>query len=150
MSIFHPELVKIDFQVQDKEDCLRAIARSFTDFGLIKNAEHFYEQMMKRERILSTGIGRGIAIPHLRDEAISALKVGIYLLDNEIDFDSLDRNKVKLVICFTIPAEDGNDYMKVLQKVSEFLRNENNRLMVFNCKEREELLNIFRRFENEK
>ncbi len=149
MSIFHPELVKIDFHVQNKEDCLRAIARSFADFGLIENTERFYDLMMSRERILSTGIGRGIAIPHMRDEAISTLKVGIYLLDNEIEFDSLDRKKVKLVICFAIPTEVGNDYMKVLQKISEFLRNENNRFEVFNCKEREELLNIFRRLENE-
>jgi mannitol/fructose-specific phosphotransferase system IIA component (Ntr-type) len=102
---------------------------------------------LERERVLSTGIGRGVAIPHLRDSSISELRAGIYLLDNEIEFDSLDRKKVKLIICLAVPDKESKGYMKLLQKVSEFFRNETNRLTVYNCMDSDELLKIFRSIE---
>ena len=147
MSIFNPELIKVNFKASGKEDCLRSIAKTFAAAGVIKEDQDFYEKLMERELVLSTGIGRGVAIPHLRDSSISELRAGIYLLDNEIDFDSLDRQKVKLILCMAVPEAAGKSYMKLLQKVSEFFRNETNRLMVYNCKDSDELLKIFRSIE---
>ena len=147
MNLFDSELTKINFSVKNKAEALKQIAIDFQRAGIIKDAHDFYLKIMAREQKLSTGIGHGIAIPHLRDESVSKLQIGIYLLDNEIDFESLDKNKVKLILCFAVPSNEGNQYMKVLQKLSEFLRNENSRSVVYNCKDTEDLLRIFRSLE---
>mgnify|MGYP001082651376 CR=1 FL=1 len=147
MSVFDPRLIDICLEVSDKEDTIRKIARLYKEIGVIQDANLFYSKIMEREKSLSTGIGYGIAVPHLRDETVRELKAGIYLLDREIDYDSLDRKKVKLVVSFAIPAQGGNEYMKILQKVCKFLHDESNRRSVFSCPDRDSLLQTFRSLE---
>ncbi|MBW6515497.1 MAG: PTS sugar transporter subunit IIA [Candidatus Cloacimonetes bacterium] len=147
MSLFQPNLIKTNFVAETKADALMTIAQDFQRAGVIEETQDFYQKLLEREEKLSTGIGHGVAIPHLRDASVSQLQIGIYLLDNEIEFDSLDRKKVKLIVCFAIPSNEGNQYMKILQKMSEFLRNESNRSVVYNCKDADELLRIFRSVE---
>jgi fructose-specific phosphotransferase system IIA component len=149
MNVIDPNLVKTNFQAANKEDCLRKIAQDYKRAEIITDADFFYHKLMEREKTLSTGIGYGIAIPHLRDESVRQLTIGIYLLDREIEFNSIDLKKVRLIVCFAIPSDSGNRYMKVLQKVSEFFRSESNRESTFRCEDKETLLKIFRRLTNE-
>ncbi len=148
-DVFLPELVKTDFSVENKDDCLRAIASTFREAGVTSDADRFYHEIKERENTLSTGIGHGIAIPHLRDCSVKRFTIGIYLLDREIDFKSLDFRRVKLIICFAIPVNDGKQYMKMLQKVSSFLRSEKNRQTVFRCEDKNVLIKIFRSITDE-
>jgi len=147
MSVFDHRLVRTSLEVCDKEDTIRKIARLYEEIGTVRDANLFYTRIMEREKSLSTGIGYGIAVPHLRDETVRELKAGIYLLDREIDYDSLDRKRVKLVVSFAIPVQGGNEYMKILQKVCQFLHDENNRRLVFSCTDGDSLLKTFRSLE---
>lgn len=166
MGILKEDLVRVHFPATDKKNCLAGIADSFRKMGVIKDTGSFLKKLLQREEKLSTGIGYGIAVPHLRDSVVKKLVAGIYLLDKEIDFDSLDQKRVKLIICFAIPEQSrnnltdknyeqdnrnrgSNEYMRVLQKITRYLHSESNRNTVLGCDNEKELYNIFRRILDE-
>ncbi len=158
MAIFLPELVDIGFEAENKEQCLKKIIDIFSEQGIITDKKKFFEKMKLREEQMSTGIGYNIAIPHIRDDSAALLKGGVFLLKEELDFDSVDEQPVRLIVFLTVPEnldkqitvkDDVKIYMKLLAKVTGFLRNEKHRMSVFQCGDREKLYSIFRRLEDE-
>ncbi len=156
MSVFTPEMTIVGLlpgniapSLNEKETCLWKMIELLHNEGHILEKQSVYDKLMGREMDMSTGIGNQIAIPHVRHEMIDSFKAIVYLLDNEIDFNSIDGRKVRLIIFFAIPEKGGGNYMKVLSKVSEFLRNPDKRSLVFSASDSNELYRIFRRIEDE-
>lgn len=154
MAVFAPGLIFIHPRLRksasgsDKEAYLSDMVEVLREHDFLGKTGHIFSKLMDREKDFSTGIGNHIAIPHIRDEDIKAFKAVIYLLDKEIDFNSLDEKGVKLIILFAVPEKEGNSYMKILGKVSEFLRDPEKRDSIFNTTNRQELYKQFRRLEH--
>jgi nitrogen PTS system EIIA component len=82
-----------------------------------------FDSLLQRERLGSTGIGNGLAIPHGKFEGLDRL-VGLFArLDKAIDFDALDGHPVDLVFVLLAPEGAGADHLKGLAKVARVLRN---------------------------
>jgi nitrogen PTS system EIIA component len=82
-----------------------------------------FDALLQRERLGSTGIGNGIAIPHGKFEGLPQL-VGLFArLDKPIDFDALDGQPVDLVFTLLAPEGAGADHLKGLSRVARVLRN---------------------------
>ncbi len=142
----HPEIASPPAG-KDKITCLKNMVNVLSDRGYLQNIEQVFIRLMKRENDLSTGIGNHIAVPHVRDSHIKAFKAVIYLLDKEIDFNSLDDKGVRLIILFAVPEDEGNSYMHLLAKVSEFLRDTDNRISILRASNKNEIYKKFRRLE---
>ena len=69
------------------------------------------------------------------------------MLDNELDFEAIDEQPVKLIFMIAVPEEKKEDYMKVLSSLSNFLRVENNRKKLLNSTDKNELLKILKEIE---
>ena len=83
-----------------------------------------YEALLERERLGSTGIGNGIAIPHAKLPDLQHL-IGIFArLPAPIDFDAIDEQPVDLIFLLLAPAGAGADHLKALARVSRLLRNQ--------------------------
>lgn len=156
MPIFSPErtfigykLPPADNSITAKEQCLLSMIDLLSEKGYITDKKGVFDKLLERESYMSTGIGNHIAIPHIRHQAIKSFRAIIYLLDNELDFNSLDGRKVRLVIFTAIPENEGNRYMKLLGKMAEFLRKPDNRMEVLATSDRNKLYEIFRRIEDE-
>ncbi len=84
---------------------------------------HVFDALLQRERLGSTGIGNGIAIPHGKFEGLDRL-VGVFArLDRPIDFEALDGHPVDLVFVLLAPEGAGADHLKGLSRVARVLRN---------------------------
>jgi PTS system nitrogen regulatory IIA component len=81
-----------------------------------------FDSIMQRERLGSTGVGNGIAIPHCKIK--SALRLtGLFIrLDQPVDFEAIDDQKVDLVLMLIAPELAGADHLKALSKVARALR----------------------------
>ncbi len=132
MSVFDIELIKI-VDMGSKQECLQSMAAMFAEKGFISDFEHFYSLILDRENTMSTGLGRNIGIPHARSSSISELKCAVYILDNMIDFDSLDEEGVDLIFMFAIPKENKKEYMRALGAVSGFVANKVNHDRLKQC-----------------
>jgi nitrogen PTS system EIIA component len=105
-----------------KKQLLEAVAEHAATITGLK-ARAIFDSLLQRERLGSTGIGNGIAIPHGKFEGIDRL-VGLFArLDKAIDFDALDGQPVDLVFVLLAPEGAGADHLKGLAKVARILRN---------------------------
>lgn len=82
-----------------------------------------FETLWEREKLNSTGVGHGIAVPHARMPKLEKI-VGIFArLESSIDFESIDEAPVDLVFALLTPADAGADHLKALARVSRLMRN---------------------------
>lgn len=145
MNIFSQELIKIVKDRISKVDCIEEMVNLLHEQEIIDSGDEFFASVMEREKMMSTGIGRMIAIPHARHTAVREMKSVVFLLDKPIDFDALDNQLVKVVFLFAVPLYMGKDFVKIIGGISNFVRLEKNRELIFNCKHNEELFEILKR-----
>ncbi len=79
---------------------------------------------MEREKLGSTGMGQGIAIPHGRVAGVQKMTGLFAQLDHPVDFDAMDDQPVDLVFMLLAPEDAGADHLKALARVSRLLRNQ--------------------------
>ncbi|MEJ1157265.1 PTS IIA-like nitrogen regulatory protein PtsN [Prosthecomicrobium sp. N25] len=106
--------------VSKKQAFQEIAARAAIVTGLPERA--VFDTLLQRERLGSTGVGRGIAIPHGRLERLPAL-VGLFAkLDRPVDFEALDDQPVDLIFVLLAPEGAGADHLKALARVARVLR----------------------------
>jgi PTS system nitrogen regulatory IIA component len=104
-----------------KKHALQELAKRAADVtGLHERA--IFDVLLERERLGSTGVGNGIAIPHGKLPELQKLHGVFARLDTPIDFDSVDDQPVDLVFLLLAPEAAGADHLKALARVSRLLR----------------------------
>jgi PTS system nitrogen regulatory IIA component len=104
-----------------KKHALQELAKRAADVtGLHERA--IFDVLLERERLGSTGVGNGIAIPHGKLGELQKLHGVFARLDSPIDFDSVDDQPVDLVFLLLAPEAAGADHLKALARVSRLLR----------------------------
>ncbi|MGL5520694.1 MAG: PTS sugar transporter subunit IIA, partial [Cetobacterium sp.] len=99
-----------------------------------------YKALLERENLGSTGIGKGVAIPHAKTDAAESLTIAFGISREGVDFKSLDQEKVKIFFVFASPFKDSQIYLKVLARISRLIRDENFREKLLNCENAKEVL----------
>jgi PTS system nitrogen regulatory IIA component len=80
------------------------------------------DALLAREAVGSTGVGRGVAIPHARLPGVQAVAAVLVRLDKPIDFDAMDGEPVDLMVALFAPPEAGSEHLRALARVSRLLR----------------------------
>ncbi|MEI9994152.1 MAG: PTS IIA-like nitrogen regulatory protein PtsN [Rhizomicrobium sp.] len=122
-DLLQPGAVIATLKVQGKKQLLQELAaRAAT---LVRQPERkIFETLMERERLGTTGVGQGIAIPHGRLPDLKDI-VGVFArLESPIDYDAVDNQPVDLVFMLLAPEGAGADHLKALARVSRLLRNQ--------------------------
>lgn len=101
------------------------------------------EGLLARERLGTTALGEGVAIPHCRMEHIAEIRCAVIKLDHAVDFDAPDGEKVSLICALLVPNEATNEHLQMLGSLAEFLSKPKNREELRNCETAKELLDIF-------
>ena len=97
--------------------CHEAFKKYNIDKSLLLN------NLIKREKIGTTSIGNGIAIPHVQSKQIIKPSCIVAILSNELDFDSIDNSPVDLVVFLILPEVDKSENLQILAQISRLLRN---------------------------
>ena len=150
MDIFSIDLIKINYYALDKKSCIQEMAEFLFEKGVITSLDAFLEAIFERENLMSTGIGRGIVIPHARSSVVSKLKIALYTLENELEYKSIDGEPVKIIFMIAVPESMKQEYMKVLSLISNFCKEEENREKLIHSKSEKETMEILQQgIENE-
>ncbi len=92
-------------------------------YGLVER--EIFEILLSREKLGSTGVGSGIAIPHGKIKDLDRLRGYFARLDRPVEFDAVDERPVDLIFLLLAPEEAGADHLKALARVSRLMRDEN-------------------------
>ncbi|MFL5236695.1 MAG: PTS IIA-like nitrogen regulatory protein PtsN [Rhizomicrobium sp.] len=118
-----PEAVLSSLRTHSKKQLIHDLAARASQLTGLP-AGRIFEALIERERLGSTGMGQGIAIPHGRVAGVSRI-VGIFArLESPVSYDAIDEQPVDLVFLLLAPVEAGADHLKALARVSRLLRNQ--------------------------
>jgi len=123
-AILSPDRI-LFFDYPGKRDALLALAKNLSTAPQVKNSQELTMEILKREELMSTAIGRGIAIPHVRLSSITDLvvSVGISRVDI-IDFNPLDDEPVRLIFMIAAAYNQHANYLQTLSFFSARLKNQ--------------------------
>ena len=123
VDLLSPEGVVAALKVQGKKQLLQELSARAA--ALVRIPERrIYETLTERERLGTTGVGQGIAIPHGRLANLEKI-VGLFVrLDAPIEYDAVDKQPVDLIFMLLAPEGAGADHLKALARVSRLLRNQ--------------------------
>jgi PTS system nitrogen regulatory IIA component len=130
-GLLHPERVRVGLTLSDKEAALRAIASLLCMPEGTANEEVVYDVLLERERLASTGIGSGVAIPHGRYDGVNELRAAVVVCPAGVDFDAVDRLPVRILVGIVGPRSMPQKHLAALAGVSRVLRNERKREALF-------------------
>jgi mannitol/fructose-specific phosphotransferase system IIA component (Ntr-type) len=118
-EFFSEDVVKLDLEATTKDEVLKELIALL---GLDEKSEAIlYKMLKRRENLGSTGIGRGIAIPHCRSLVVNRLRVAFGRKTEGIDFKAIDEQPVHNVFLIVAPPlEVSNQYLPVLGKIAQF------------------------------
>lgn len=113
-------LCKID--CASKKRLLEKLAALISENSDDLNSDYLFEQLLSRERLGSTGIGSGIAIPHCRCKALDRTLGALITLESPIDFDAIDNQPVDVVFAMLVPENAENTHLQTLASLAESLQ----------------------------
>jgi PTS system nitrogen regulatory IIA component len=118
-DLLSPERIRCDVQSSSKKRLLEVIseelARDTTEFS----EREIFESLCARERLGSTGLGNGVAIPHGRVKGSQHVQASFIRLTKPVPFDAVDGEPVDLLFCLAVPEDCGEDHLKLLAQVAE-------------------------------
>jgi mannitol/fructose-specific phosphotransferase system IIA component (Ntr-type) len=138
-----------DLQGTEREGVLRELLGRLRENGDLseKDAEQIFSGLMARERLGTTGIGRGIAIPHVRYDGLKDLLVAVGRSGPGVDYAAVDGGKVKVIFLVITPASRQDDYLAVLRYVSSIARDDYNNKLLMGAQTAKDFVEIFQDIE---
>ena len=120
-DILSPSAILPSLRVTSKKQALQELSKKAAELtGLPERT--VFDVLIERERLGTTGVGNGIAIPHGKLNGLDRLHCLFARLESPVDFDSVDEQPVDLICVLLAPESAGADHLKALARVSRLLR----------------------------
>ena len=129
---------------KNKFKAIEELALVFQGSDVCSSAEELIEALKEREKIMSTGIGFGIAIPHARLKSVKEMTFAIGISKKGIDFDSIDSNPVHLVILVAAGEKQHKEYLKLLSSIMTILKKEKIKDRIIDSADNEEIMSLLK------
>lgn len=133
-------------QIKDptKDGAIKALVRTLAKCPEVTKEKDLAKAIHDRERILSTGIGQGIAIPHAKIASVTKFVAAIGITKPGVDFDSIDDKPVHIIVMIAGPEGQSEEYLRILSRFTAVLKNEQVRNRVIEAKRSDQVMAILR------
>ena len=122
IDLIQADIVKLPLVSVMKADVIRELIEMLREAGKITDAEPVYDAIMQREAKGSTGLADGIAIPHAKTEAVSALTIALGISPGGIDFLSMDGKPSHLVFLILAAPDQSGPHIEALSEIARLTR----------------------------
>ncbi len=118
--------IQADLKAADKESSIAELIDGLVEAGELRASDRddIIRAIMKREELGSTGIGRGIAVPHTKHPSVQKLVGTVGISSSGVEFESLDGEKVQLFFLLVSPPDRPGDHLRALENISRQLRDD--------------------------
>ncbi len=118
-SILTPERTYCSLTAASKKKAIEEAAQRIAESGLNLSAQQIYDGLINREKLGTTAIGKGVAIPHCRVDGCQSIVGSLFRLEEPIDFDSFDDEPVRILFVLLVPEHEVEDHLKALRLLAE-------------------------------
>jgi PTS system nitrogen regulatory IIA component len=137
VDFLRPEHMVADLETQDKQGVLEELVGVLVASGVVTDAQHAVDVLLERERLGSTGIGEGIAIPHGKLPGLDSVIAVFGRSKAGVDFDSMDGAPVNLFFLLMAPENSASMHLKALARISRLLKDRDFRNELLACDTKE-------------
>ena len=142
-EILETELISTKIVGNDKETVLNNMIELISKSQKITDKEKVKEAIFNREKIMSTGVGKGFAIPHGKTDGITDMVAAFGVTENEVNFDSLDGEPVRLIFLLVGKENLVGPHLKLLSRISRLLNKDDFRTKLLLAHTSEEVKELF-------
>jgi nitrogen PTS system EIIA component len=141
-DILDESAIVVDLRARDKTEALRILVDAMTQNKPEVDPQKIFQILLEREKLGSTGIGDGIAIPHGKSKEITNIISGFGVSREGIPFDSLDGKPAYLFFVLIAPENSVGTHLKLLARISRMLKNADFRKKLFDVNSQHEIYQI--------
>ncbi|MCA0448136.1 MAG: PTS sugar transporter subunit IIA [Bacteroidetes bacterium] len=141
-TILQPQYIRHDLVAGSKDEVIQAMLDVIQIHPNILDMEKVKTSVFEREKIMSTGVGKGFAIPHGKSEGVTDIVAALAILKNPIDFQSLDGEPVKLVVLLAARDSMVNLHIKLLSRISRLMNKDEFRESLLSASSSDELFKL--------
>ncbi|MFA5117610.1 MAG: PTS sugar transporter subunit IIA [Candidatus Omnitrophota bacterium] len=145
--ILKEKYIKLDLKEENKKKLLSELVELIAQSGRLKDKKVFLNALYKREKLGSTGIGNGVAIPHTKSAEVKDFILAFARRDEGVDFGALDGEKTFLFFVLASPEVDVGNHLKILAQISRLVKDKFTVEYLKKVKTKKEILKIISNFE---
>ena len=142
-DILKKESVMLGVEVKDKNALLSKMIELANKSGRVSDADEALKEIHKREQIMSTGVGKGIALPHAKTNSVEDSVGALTILKEPVDFNSLDSKPVQIAFMLLGRENNVGNHLRLLSKISRLMNNDPFRTKLISAETAEEVIEIF-------
>jgi len=144
LDLLQPSAMTAELKANTKKGALEELVELLVKDGRVKDGAAAVQILLEREKLGSTGIGQGIAIPHAKTDQAKGVVAAFGLSRKGVAFDSLDGDPVHIVFLLIAPPDAAATHLKALARISRMLKDKFFRQSLRDAKTTEEILRLIR------
>jgi PTS system fructose-specific IIC component/PTS system nitrogen regulatory IIA component len=122
-EVFSPDFIKVDLEAEDKDEAFEELADYFCQTSKLDVRDDILDTLHAREAKMSTGIQKGIAVPHGNSDAVKSVCGVLGISRKGIDYDALDGEPVYMLFMLIAPPKNTEGHLRILKRLAELLEN---------------------------
>lgn len=138
------KVIKIPMVSKDKPDVLRELVQILKDADEIDDFDTVLDAVKAREDKMSTGLEKGIAVPHAKTDAVSSLKLAIGIAPEGIDFQAMDNEPSKLFFLLVAPPGQAGPHVEALSEIAKLVKSTSFCKALINADDAKEVVDLMR------
>ncbi len=136
-----PALV-LHLDVANRDEAIGEMVDALHLAGKLEDKEAFRQALLNREKIVSTGIGMGVAIPHAKLPEYENFFIALARLERGIDWNALDNAPIRIIFMIGGPDDKQTEYLRILSTLTEVIKDEEKRKKMINLSSTEEIMQL--------
>lgn len=141
--------IRVPLSAADKKSAIEKLIDILVDAYKLNNRQAILTSVFEREALMSTGIGKGVAIPHGKVNGVEEVMGSLAILNPGVEFGSPDGLPVQIVILLVASTKETGPHIRALAHISRILQDENLRLSLLNARNSKEVMEILEKKEKE-
>ncbi len=144
LDFLWPKAVSLNLQSRDKKGAITELVELLYKEKKVKDSAKAINAIIEREKLGTTGVGQGVAIPHGRTDAVDELVGAFGISKQGVEFEALDGEPVHLIFLLLSPVESAGQHLRALSRVSRLFKDKFFRQALVDAKTIDEILKIIR------
>ena len=136
------EAIELDLKSKNKNSVIKELYENIKKLGLVKDEEGALKDLFAREEMGSTGIGKNVALPHAKTDAVDELIMTVGISREGIEYGGIDEENVNIFFMFLCPMDKTQEYLKTLARISRLIREDKFREKLIRAKTPKEIVEI--------
>jgi fructose-specific phosphotransferase system IIA component len=144
IDVLKPEYIKIPLTGDSKEAVIKELISTLAPFRLFGDQDKVFQAVMDREKIMTTGVGRGVAIPHCKKEVCQEFGIAMGIHPEGVDFQSIDGKPARIIFLLVGPENNPGMHIRLLSRISRLISKESLRDNLLQCHSAEEAYELLK------